>query len=371
MCYDLNMKEEIINISKNIGIDIIGFCDTKNLIVPYDKYKSQDELSYKSTFQVGNIADKDLSNEKYNIYNTAIVIGVSYKKVDMSDKSKVYLSSCSIGEDYHIVLKNKLEVIKEYLENKGYIGKIFVDNNPLDERLLAYNAGLGFFGINNLLINEKLGSYFYIGVLLTNASISSNKIIDSKCINCGLCKKVCPLGAINDNNILDSTKCISYLNQKKNITEEECNTHNWEVLYGVDMNTMISEFHEKYMHSYGEAKVVDDAKNIIDELKKNHNLYFVTARDAKLTDITKNWLNENGFEEIDVYLLGSDYKIQKAKELECHIFIEDNPSNAMQLANEGMKVLLIDTNYNKEIEHENIVRVNNWIDIHGFIQEYN
>ena len=137
------------------------------------------------------------------------------------------------------------------------------------------------------------------------------------------------------------------------------------------MNTMISEFHEKYMHSYGEAKVVDDAKNIIDELKKNHNLYFVTARDAKLTDITKNWLNENGFEEIDVYLLGSDYKIQKAKELECHIFIEDNPSNAMQLANEGMKVLLIDTNYNKEIEHENIVRVNNWIDIHGFIQEYN
>lgn len=233
MCYDLNMKEEIINISKNIGIDIIGFCDTKNLIVPYDKYKLQDELSYKSTFQVGNITDKDLSNEKYNIYNTAIVIGVSYKKVDMSDKSKVYLSSCSIGEDYHIVLKNKLEVIKEYLENKGYIGKIFVDNNPLDERLLAYNAGLGFFGKNNLLINEKLGSYFYIGVLLTNASISSNKIIDSKCINCGLCKKVCPLGAINDNNILDSTKCISYLNQKKNITEEESEYFD-NCIYGCD-----------------------------------------------------------------------------------------------------------------------------------------
>lgn len=233
MCYDLNMKEEIINISKNIGIDIIGFCDTKNLIVPYDKYKLQDELSYKSTFQVGNIADKDLSNEKYNIYNTAIVIGVSYKKVDMSDKSKVYLSSCSIGEDYHIVLKNKLEVIKEYLEAKGYIGKIFVDNNPLDERLLAYNAGLGFFGKNNLLINEKLGSYFYIGVLLTNTSISSNKIIDSKCINCGLCKKVCPLGAINDNNIHDSTKCISYLNQKKNITEEESEYFD-NCIYGCD-----------------------------------------------------------------------------------------------------------------------------------------
>lgn len=88
---------------------------------------------------------------------------------------------------------------------------------------------------------------------------------------------------------------------------------------------MISEFHEKYMYSYREAKVVENAKNIIDDLKKNYNLYFVMTRDAKLIDVTKSWLNENGFDEIDVYLLGSDYKIQKAKELECHIFIEDNP----------------------------------------------
>ena len=227
------MKEEIIRISKLNNIDIIGFCSINDLIVPYDKYELQDKLKYKSTFQVGNISDKDLSNEKYSDYNSCIAIGISYKKVEMSDKSKVYLSSCSIGEDYHIVLKNKLEVIKEYLETKDYIGKIFVDNNPLDERLLAYNAGLGFFGINNLLINEKLGSYFYIGVLLTNASISSNKIIDSKCINCGLCKKVCPLGAINDNGILDSTKCISYLNQKKNGIEEESNYFD-NCIYGCD-----------------------------------------------------------------------------------------------------------------------------------------
>ena len=96
MCYDFSMKEEIIDISKNIGIDIIGFCNTKNLIVPYDKYKLQDELGYKSTFQVGNISDKDLSNEKYNIYNTAIVIGVSYKKVSMDDKSKIHLVESSI-----------------------------------------------------------------------------------------------------------------------------------------------------------------------------------------------------------------------------------------------------------------------------------
>ena len=175
-----------------------------------------------------------------------------------------------------------------------------------------------------------------------------------------------------DGTITSPYHFIPYLNElyNKSITEEECNTINWESLYGIKMDTMINEFHEKYMHSYQEAKVVEKAKDIIMALKQNHNLYFVTARDEKLTDITKNWLDENGFNEIDVYLLGSDYKIEKAKELECHIFIEDNPSNALQLVNEGMKVLLINTNYNKDIEHENIIRVNDWTDINVFIEEY-
>lgn len=172
-----------------------------------------------------------------------------------------------------------------------------------------------------------------------------------------------------DGTITSPYHFIPYLNElyNKNITEIECNTHDWETLYGIDMNTMLVEFHENYLHSYGEAKIVDYAKEIIDKLRENHNLYFVTARNEKLGDITTNWLYKNGFAEIEVYLLGSDYKIKKAKELECHIFIEDNPSNAVQLANEGMKVLLIDTNYNQGIEHNNITRVNNWIDIDKFI----
>lgn len=71
---------------------------------------------------------------------------------------------------------------------------------------------------------------------------------------------------------------------------------------------------------------------------------------------------------IDVYLIGSNYKIDKAKELKCDIFIEDNPINATELAKSGIKVLLIDTNYNKETQHENIMRIYNWIDIKRIIE---
>ena len=113
--------------------------------------------------------------------------------------------------------------------------------------------------------------------------------------------------------------------------------------------------------------MVEGAKEVIKDLNENHNLYFVTARDEMLKDITQGWLNENDLGYIDVHLLGSDYKVNKAKELECNIFIEDNPSNAMQLAQEGLTVLLIDNNYNKDIDNENIIRVSSWNDIKDFI----
>lgn len=173
-----------------------------------------------------------------------------------------------------------------------------------------------------------------------------------------------------DGTITSPYHFIPYLNEvfQKNITEEECTTHKWEELYGSDIKELYYEFNEKYIHSYKEAEVVEGAKDIIRELNKKHNVYFVTARDELLTEVTKNWLNYNGFSEMEVYLLGSDHKIDKAKDLKCDIFIEDNPSNSIALANEGIQVLLVDTNYNKETEHENIVRVSNWSEIKDFIE---
>lgn len=165
---------------------------------------------------------------------------------------------------------------------------------------------------------------------------------------------------------------IPYLNEmyNKNITEAECITYNWETLYDVDMDKLLERFHSDYMHSYGEAELVDGAKDVIMKLYENHNIYFVTARSEVLAEVTTSWLNNNGFSNIDVHLLGSHYKIEKAKELQCNIFVEDSPSNALELASEGMTVFLIDTNYNKDVSHENIIRVNNWMEIKEILKDY-
>ncbi|MBP3907270.1 MAG: hydrolase [Peptostreptococcaceae bacterium] len=172
-----------------------------------------------------------------------------------------------------------------------------------------------------------------------------------------------------DGTITNPYHFLPYLNDmyNKNLTEEQFITHKMEELCGVEFDDLLKLLHNDYIHAYSEADVVENAKDIIIELFANHNLYFVTARSQHLKDITQNWLTKHGLGEVALHLLGSDYKVDKARELNCNIFIEDNPDNAYQLASDGLTVILIDNNYNRNVEHENIVRVNNWNDIKEFI----
>lgn len=175
-----------------------------------------------------------------------------------------------------------------------------------------------------------------------------------------------------DGTITNPYHFIPYLNNmyNKDLKEEQCTTHKMEELYGVELEDLLKLFHTEYIHAYSEAIVVEHAKDVINELYSNHNLCFVTARSQNLREITIDWLKQNGLGEVGVHLLGSDYKLDKAKELNCNIFIEDNPDNAYQLADGGLKVILIDNNYNRNIDHENIIRVKNWNDIKEFISNH-
>lgn len=85
--------------------------------------------------------------------------------------------------------------------------------------------------------------------------------------------------------------------------------------------------------------------------------------------LTHGYLRKNEIPYDDLFVLGSHYKIDKARELNCDVFIEDNYDNAIQLANAGFKVLLIDTNYNRKPINENILRVYNWNEIYVILNK--
>lgn len=117
------------------------------------------------------------------------------------------------GEDYHHVLRRKLEIISDYLRRKGGPGtevRPFVDTAPILEKAYAQQAGLGWMGKNTLLISPKLGSYTFIGGLATNLPLPPDvPFAQDLCGTCQRCIEACPTDALAPYR-LDVRRCIAY-----------------------------------------------------------------------------------------------------------------------------------------------------------------
>jgi epoxyqueuosine reductase len=116
------------------------------------------------------------------------------------------------GEDYHLVVKQKLGVLAGRLAQAGVGSRAAVDTAPLLERDLAERAGLGFVGKNTMVIVPGLGSYVVLGELLLDAEAAPTEGDTRKrCGSCRACLDRCPTGAFVDEHVLDARRCISYL----------------------------------------------------------------------------------------------------------------------------------------------------------------
>jgi len=125
-------------------------------------------------------------------------------------------SRYALGRDYHEVLREGLEVLARKLDViEPHEWKVCVDTAPLLERSYARQAGLGWIGRNTCLINEPLGSWFFLGELITTLSLEPDLPPPDRCGTCTRCIEACPTQAIvpkRDAWTLDARRCISYLN---------------------------------------------------------------------------------------------------------------------------------------------------------------
>jgi epoxyqueuosine reductase len=157
--------------------------------------------------------------EVFPEFQSAIVFLFSYKEAKkwMLENEKYEIASYALGfggEDYHLALKMRLQKISDHLKSlyPQLETSISLDIQPILERDLAHRAGLGWFGKNSMLINQKHGSYFILGSLLLNQKLDllSARVDVDHCGQCSACVSACPTEAIDPmTRTLSASKCIS------------------------------------------------------------------------------------------------------------------------------------------------------------------
>jgi epoxyqueuosine reductase len=159
---------------------------------------------------------------------SVIVCGLNYNteapksteaSYDEEEDPQGWISRYAWGSDYHAVLHEKLETLTAALRERfeeAFEARVYVDTGPIQERILAKYAGLGWLGKHTLLINQRMGSWFFLGAILTTLDLAATlgegeAPPPDLCGTCRSCIEACPTGAIVEPYILDARRCISYL----------------------------------------------------------------------------------------------------------------------------------------------------------------
>ncbi|MGO2793909.1 MAG: tRNA epoxyqueuosine(34) reductase QueG [Staphylococcus saprophyticus] len=240
---DLNqLKQDVIDYAHTIGIDSIGFTTAD----PFDELKQKladyHAKGYASGFEESDI---ELSTEPKLSLPTArsiIAIAVGYpNKLKGAPKSvrgdrRGMFARASWGQDYHSIMRKRLDKLGAYLEEKvpGVEIQSMVDTGVLSDRAVAERAGLGYVGRNGFVINPELGTWTYLGEMLVSIPFPPDDPLIDSCGDCTICVDRCPTGALVGDGQLNSQKCISFLTQTKGYLADEYRYKIGNRLYGCD-----------------------------------------------------------------------------------------------------------------------------------------
>jgi epoxyqueuosine reductase len=202
--------------AKNLGFHLIGITS------PHLNHLDQAIPHLSSWLNQGYHADLEwMKNPKRQNINqclenlaSIICVGVNYytpyQRPNTSEYGKI--SRYGWGRDYHKVMNKKLKAFSLWLEtlNPQIKTRYYVDTGPIQEKVWAQRAGIGWIGKHSNLITRNYGSWVFLGEILTNVELNPDKPHTSHCGTCSRCITACPTHAITEPFVVDANLCIAY-----------------------------------------------------------------------------------------------------------------------------------------------------------------
>ncbi|MFJ8087595.1 tRNA epoxyqueuosine(34) reductase QueG [Lysinibacillus sp. NPDC095746] len=237
-----DLQREFVAYAMSIGVDKIGFTTAAPFTEMKNRLRRQQELGYQSGFEESDIEKRTEPLQLLEGAESIVAIAVAYPSrmqnapVGKKGARRGIFCRASWGVDYHTALRERLELLSAWLEERveGVRIESMADTGALVDRAVAERAGIGWSGKNCSIITPEFGSYVYLGELLTNIPFAPDKPMEDECGDCRLCLDVCPTGALIEGGQLDSQRCIAFLTQTKGMLPDEFRTHIGNRLYGCD-----------------------------------------------------------------------------------------------------------------------------------------
>lgn len=229
--YELTQKIKAYALEE-LKFNLVGVAQATALPQEYEHLLQWCQLGYnaelewfKQSLTVRTQPDRLLKNCR-----SIIVVAASYY-VDLTEKkndwpyatsslrlaqenSRVLIARYGWVTDYHRVIKERLKLLSNYISTLEPTSKCYisVDAEPVLEKYWAVQAGIGWQGKNSIIINPELGSWFCLGLILTDIELAYSTPMANQCGDCSNCIKACPTQAIVADRVVNASRCISYLN---------------------------------------------------------------------------------------------------------------------------------------------------------------
>jgi epoxyqueuosine reductase len=211
------LKSQLVSFARQIGFDScrIAACDAPAHATEFRQWLRQGahgEMNYMQRGEEKRCEPQKVLPDAKSI----VVLALNYfqgnaQKTPRRGVATGRIARYAWGDDYHDVIAAKLDKLDRFLHEFGGIQKCYVDTGPILERDHAAQAGIGWHGKNTMLIDEQLGTWFFLAEILTTIELPPDDSVPDRCGTCERCIKACPTGAITAPHRLDARRCISYL----------------------------------------------------------------------------------------------------------------------------------------------------------------